>query len=92
MNKKLAKEKSIAGEISVGELRKMIATARPRGGMSRVNPQFTLEQTCDIFEKALTGRDDTEIPSGMRLDTYRQQMVPSRDSLIIRNILRDCAS
>lgn len=90
MNKKLAKEKSVAGQISVGELRQMIAAARHRGGLSRVNPQFTLEQTCDIFERALAGRDDGEIPKGTRYDPYKNREMASRDSLTICNILRDC--
>lgn len=91
MNKRDAKAKSIAGEISVGELRKLIVEAKTRGGMSKVNPQFTLEQTCDIFEKALAGRDDAEVPKGIRHDPYRRRDMPSRDSLMIANILRDCA-
>lgn len=91
MNKLAAKQISQSGEISIGELRRMISEARPRGGMSKVNPQFTLEQTCDIFEQALAGRDDAEIPKGMRYDPYKNREVPSRDSLIIRNILRDCS-
>lgn len=90
MNKKLAKEKSVAGQISIGELRQMITAARPRGGLSRVNPQFTLEQTCDIFERALAGRDDAEIPKGTRYDPYKNREMASRDSLTICNILRDC--
>jgi hypothetical protein len=90
MNKQTAKKMAQSNELSVGDLRKMIAAARPRGGMSRVNPQFTLEQTCDIFEKALAGREDGEIPKGMRYDPYKNREMPSRDSLMINNILRDC--
>lgn len=91
MNKRDAKAKSLAGEISIGELRKMIADAKTRGGMSKVNPQFTLAETCDIYEKALAGRDDSEVPKGVRYDAYCRRDVPSRDSLKIANILRDCA-
>lgn len=93
MNKRDAKTKSQASEISIGELRSMISTARQRGGMSRVNPAVSLEQACDIYERSLAGRDDAEIPAGMRVDPYssRGAMKPSRDSLIIKNILWDCA-
>jgi hypothetical protein len=91
MNKQTARKKSREGLLSVGELRIMIRSAKNRGGLSQVNPQFTLKQTCDIFENALADREDSEIPSGMRLDVYKNRMVPSRDSLIIYNILRDCS-
>ncbi len=91
MDKRKATELSRSGKYSIGELRKMIAVARTRGGMSRVNPQFAIADTCDIFERALAGRDDGEMPSGMRYDAYKNREVPGRDSLMIANILRDCA-
>lgn len=90
MNRRAAKEKATSGQVSIGDLRKLIAEARPRGGMSRVNPQFTLEQTCDIFERALAGRDDVEVPKGMRYDPYKRRAIATRDSLLINNVLRDC--
>jgi hypothetical protein len=91
MNKRAARTKSLSGQISIGELRKMIADAKTRGGMSTVNPQFTIEQTCTVFEKALAGRDDSEIPKALAYDAYRRRNVQTRDSLTIYNILRDCA-
>ena len=91
MNKKLAGEKSIEGRLSIGELRQMITSARKRGGVSRVNEIFTMEKVCDIYEGAFAGRDDGEVPKGMKYDVYKRRDVPSKDSLIIRNILRDCA-
>lgn len=91
MNKKMANEKSIEGKLSVGELRRMIQSARELGGKSQVNPQFTMQQVCDIYSAALGDRDDAEVPEGMKYDVYRRRNVPSKDSLIIRNILRDCA-
>lgn len=91
MNRRAANTKSRASEICIGELRGMIAEARRRGGMSRVNPMFTMEQACDIYAAAIKDRPDDEVPAGMVRDVYRDGMKPSRDSLIIRNILRDCA-
>jgi len=90
MNKKLAYEKSLEGKLSVGELRSMINEARPRGGMSRVNPVFTLAQVCDIYERALESRPTDKVLPGMIYDAYKQRDVASGDSLTIRNILRDC--
>lgn len=93
MNKREAKIRSREGKLSIGDLRKMIAEARLRGGPSKVNPQFTLAETCNIFEAALADRDDAEIPVGMRGDPYRNgRTIPTRDSLTIYNILRDCAA
>jgi hypothetical protein len=52
---------------------------------------FSMREVCDVYEKALEGRDDAEIPLGFYHDVYKRRDVPSKDSLIIRNILRDCA-
>jgi hypothetical protein len=91
MDKQLAKSKSIEGKLSIADLRGMISERRKTGGMSRVNPMFTIEQVCDIYEGAIAGRDGTETPAGMKYDGYKRHDVPSKDSLIIKNILRDCA-
>lgn len=92
MNRVEAKRISEAGEISLGELRSFIRKARgtANGKMSRVNPQFTLAMVCDTYLSALGGRLDSETPAGMRRDNSGR-MKPTRDGLIIRNILRDCA-
>lgn len=89
MNKRDATTKSLSGEISIGELRELIKAARQRGGMSRVNPALSLERACDIYEDAIAGRDATEVPLGLRQDLCGRT-IPTKDSLIIRNILRDC--
>lgn len=99
MNKIQARKLSRAGTLSVGRLRQMIGTARPRGGFSRVNKQVPLEVACEIYLKALEGRPDKEIPAGMVHDAYVETrgypesdyMKPSRDSMLISNILRDCS-
>lgn len=93
MNRKIAKAKSLASETSIGDLRKMIEGARRPGLRSRVNQAFTMEQVCDIYLAALAGRDDAEIPAGLRDDPYSSvgRKRPTGDSLIIMNILRDCA-
>jgi hypothetical protein len=91
MNKKMANAKSIEGKLSIGQLREMIESARAMGGMSQVNPAFTMAQVCDIYKRAIQDRSVEEIPSGVHYDVYKRRNVPSKDSLIIRNILRDCA-
>lgn len=93
MNKRDAKKRAEAGTTSIGELRAMIAAARAGGGipMSRVNPAIPLARALDIYEAALTGRDAAEKPAGLKSDPYRpRRMKPTRDSLIVTNILRDC--
>jgi hypothetical protein len=92
MNKRDAKQKSCSGEITIGQLRAMIAKARGRGGMSRLNPAIPFERAADIYENALAGRLDNEKPVGMRPDPYSRvgALKPTRDALIISNILRDC--
>lgn len=93
MNKRDANKQALENTRTVADLRAMVANARGRGGMSKVNPQFTLEQTCDIYAAALKDRKDDEVPAGMRRDVYSrtERMKPSRDSLMISNILRDCS-
>ena len=91
MNKRDAKAESISGTISIGQLRGFIKSALSRGGMSKVNPQLTLAQSCEIYKTALQDRADDETPNGIKYDVYRRRDVPTKDSLIICNILRDCA-
>jgi hypothetical protein len=90
MDKYKAAALSKANKFSLGDLRQMIANARTRGGMSRVNKSITIEQACDIYAAAFGTRHDDHIPSGL-LPDYRGIMRPTKDSLIIKNILRDCA-
>jgi hypothetical protein len=91
MNKQLAKAQSIAGKLTVGELRALIAKGRQRGGVSRVNAAIPMDVICGIYEGALAGREDSEAPKGTTYDVYRRCDRPSKDSLTICNILRDCA-
>lgn len=90
MNKRAARTESMASTITIGELKAMVAERRLRGGMSKVNPSFSAEQICDIYEGALKNRADDEVPQGMTYSAYKDKKVASRDSLMIRNILRDC--
>ena len=91
MNKRDANQRSVEGKLSVGDLRAMIDKACEDDRMSRVNPIFTIQRACEIYRAAIASRDATEIPKGLRYDPYKNRDMPSRDSLIIRNILRDCA-
>lgn len=92
MGKTEAKKRADASNISIAELRALIAKARGRGGPCNINPQLTHEQACDVFEKALDGRPDDEVPKTLVPDIYRAgRMKATRDHLIISNILRVCA-
>lgn len=93
MNKRAAQELSRSGTLSIGELRKKITDARGKRSFSVVNPAIPHEQVLSIYESALEGRDDSEVPAGMRPDIYSNvgAMKPTKDALIIQNILRDCA-
>lgn len=91
MNKRDARERSTQGTLSIADLRGLIAAKRGAGGMSKLNPQFTLEQALDVLERGIAARDAAEVPPGLRYDIYKERNVPSRDALIIQNILRECA-
>lgn len=94
MNRAAAKKKAQEETLTIGELRQMISAARLKGGMSKVNPAFTIDSVCDIYDGALEGRLDDELPKAWRRDIYSRHadaVKPSRDVLIVTNILRDCA-
>lgn len=78
--------------LSIGDLRAMIAATKGKVGMSKVNPSLPLSQTVEIFEAALEGRDDAEVPKAWRPDPYSHvgRRKPTRDANIVANILRDC--
>lgn len=91
MNKRAAKAKAQEGKLTIGELRKMIASRRGFGGMSAVNGAIPLERVLEIYDAALAGRPEEEVPKAWRTDPYTGREKPSADVLIITNILRDCA-
>jgi hypothetical protein len=81
------------GEITFGELRRMIAAMRPKaaGRMSRVNKVFPLGAALDIYERGIANRKDDEVVAGWR-DYCIGKPKRTGDSLIAQNILRDCAA
>ena len=93
MNKRRARQMALEGIISIGELRDFIKSARGQGGMSNVNPAFPLEDTLDIYERAIASREDNEVPKAWRNDPYSRsnRMKPTTDVLLITNVLRDTA-
>lgn len=93
MNKAAARKLAESETVSIGKLRQMIEEKRGSIGMSAVNKSFTIEQALDIYAAALGNRSDDEIPKAWRPDPYSRsgKMKPSGDSLIVTNILRDCA-
>lgn len=90
MGKRKARAAAMAGNISVGQLREAISSMRGVDGMSRVNPAFPLDYVLNIYMGALDGRPDDEVPKPETYDIYRERMKPSRDSMLVTNILRDC--
>lgn len=72
----------------------MIENARGKRAFSKVNKGIALETALDVYKAALGNRSDTDVPAGMVPDYYSPNgagMKPSRDSVLIYNILRDCA-
>lgn len=76
--------------LTFGDLKSAIRKAREVNGFSVVNPQFTLEQACDIYERAIKDRPDDEVIRPFRRDIYRDRDVRTKDSMIAQNIVRDC--
>lgn len=91
MNKTEAKKQAVNNARTIGDLRKLIASKRGGDGFSKVNSAIPLDRALDIFEAAIAGRDEAEIPKGLRYDVYKRRDVPSKDSMIVANILRECA-
>lgn len=91
MNKHEADRLALSRTLTFGDLRRDIARCRGRGGVSSVNPSLHLEQALDIYEAAIKGEPDDLIFEGwIEGGCYSGRMVRSKESLIARNILRDC--
>jgi hypothetical protein len=86
-----AKRIAAEGGKTFGELRRLIAGARGKSRMSLVNPAFPLEFALDIYERGIADRRDDEVATGTRYDAGRRRVVRTGESLIVQNILRDCA-
>lgn len=96
MNKTQAKKLAESGTITVGQLREYIAKARSvmtAGDASHVNPGIPLGRALEVYEAALATRPADAVMPGLVRDPYSRsgRMRPHGDSLITRNILRDCA-
>ena len=90
MNKRAAKARALEGTLSIGDLRTMIRETSAVGH-STVNPAITLEKALEIYLAAIKERKDSEVPKVWKLDVYSGREKPTRDVLLITNILRDCA-
>ncbi|NNH59490.1 hypothetical protein HLI01_22405 [Rhizobium laguerreae] len=94
MNRSAAQLKARTETLTIGDLRQMISATRGKARVSKVNPAIPIDRVLGIYEAALEGREDTEIPKAWKQDIYSRHpgaQKPSRDFLIIVNILRDCA-
>lgn len=90
MNKQTAWKEAREETRTWGTLKRLVKVRR-KNGMSAVNPAFTLEQACGIYERAIADRDDNETPKAWCIDPYTGCEKASADFLIVANILRDCA-
>ena len=91
MNRKAAQTTARGETLTFGDLRNLI---RPYLAdchqASKVNPAFTLSGAAGIYDAAIADRPDDEVPKAWRRDVYRDRDLPSKDFLIVVNILRDC--
>lgn len=90
MNKRKAKEQAQNNTRSIGELLQLVKNKRGKGGMSKLNPAFTLEEILDIFEKPWENKDPNEIPKGMKYSARKGYEIMSLDGIGIWNLLREC--
>ena len=92
MNKRKAQAMADAGGFSIRELRQAIADSRGRQAVSTVNPAILYNDALDIYDRSLSQRLDDEVPVMWKPDPYSRsgRMQPTRDRLIVVNILRDC--
>ena len=80
-SKRRARQRAYEEAITCGELKQMVTNTRGRGGQSCVNPQFSLEDVLDMFDGALQGRADDDVPR----DSHRRS-----DIMLTINVLREC--
>lgn len=71
-----------------GELKSMIEKS-PMEGVSIVNPAIPLKIIAVIHMAVIDSHDLNEVPKAWRNDPYSGKPRPSRDFLIVTNILRD---
>lgn len=99
MNKSQAKQEGASNTRTVAELRALVEARKavvPRHKPSKVIPSMFVWQICDIFLEALKDRPDDEVPSGTKWPPHRDgtnvlSNLPSDQTVLVRNILRDCA-
>lgn len=90
MNKTAAKKYLENNKITYGDLKELIHNTRGRGGMSRVNPQFTLEQVLDILERAFKDKNDDTIIEVFKYSPVKNKMVKTASALGAINVIREC--
>lgn len=93
MGKAAAVKLARAETLTFGQLREKITAARlGKLRAATVNRGIPLSVACDIYARAIAQRPDDEVPKMSRSDPYSRtgKMVPTRDFLIVVNILRDC--
>ncbi len=91
IGKRAAQALARDNRITIGQLRAAIYQARGTLASSAVNPAILRDTACDIYAAALQGRSDADIPQAWRPDPYSPSgaLKPSRDFLLVTNILRD---
>lgn len=90
MNKTAAKKYLENNEVTYGDLKRAIADKRGHGGMSKVNPQFSLEQVLDIFDGAYKDKNDEDVVVVSVYSPRKDRMVMSSSALGAKNVIREC--
>lgn len=93
MNKHKAQTVAREERLTWSELLALVNNCqRPDNEVSVLNPQITVAYSRDLFRKICLERDQNEKPKAWRLDVYSRHpgaVKPSRDFLIVTNILRE---
>lgn len=90
MNKSAAKKYLENNKITYGDLKKAVSDKRGSGGMSKVNPQFTLEQVLDIFDGAYKDKNDDDVVEVFVYSPRKDRLVMSSSALGAKNVIREC--
>jgi len=92
MNKREARQLAETGSLTAAWLLELVASARGKRVMSRVNPSVPFDRALDIYQAALSQRAPEQIVGGLKTDPYSGRLRPTKDCLTAANVLVDCAA
>ncbi len=93
MTKKAATALIYSKTLTFGFLKEKIREKEAKGqlGASKLNPSLTIQQVCEIFAGAFAERNDSDVVEAERYSPTRDRYIMTKDALIARNILVECA-